>query len=321
VEGSSWYGRPEAGAHRDRAYSFFAEVDRAIGSLSEWAGPDGHVLVVSDHGFGPWEKTLNVNLLLEQWGYLRLPSISRVTRLRSVAGTGQRIVRRVMPRRLLQTLKSRVGRGISWEQSRAFSSHVAEQGIHINVRGELPRGCVDAGEAESIGTELKERLLEFRDPADGDLVVDRVVTREEAVRGPHSKRAPNLFPFCRDQRYELSDTLAASSVLTDHRDRPWGYHHEDGIFIGSGPGLLRGTFDFGLDIVDVMPIALHLLGQAIPDDLDGRVPVDILSGEAKARPITTSGASPEHQRREANPYSAEEEASIEESLRGLGYIE
>ncbi|MGI8790228.1 MAG: hypothetical protein ACR2I4_05010, partial [Actinomycetota bacterium] len=275
----------------------------------------------SDHGFGPWEKTLNVNLLLEEWGYLRLPSISRVTRLRSVAGTGQRLVRRVVPRRLLQSLKSRVGRGIAWEQSRAFASHVAEQGIHINVRGELPRGCVDEGEADGIGSELKERLLEFRDPADGKLVVDRIVTREEAVRGPHSKRAPHLFPFCRDQRYELSDTLAASSALTDHRDRPWGYHHEDGVFIGSGPGLVGGTFDFGLDIVDVMPIALHLLGQAIPDDLDGRVPVDILSGEAKTRPITTSGASPEHQRREANPYSAEEEASIEESLRGLGYIE
>jgi len=321
VEGSSWYQRPEAGAHRDRASSFFSEVDRSIGSLIEWAGPDGHVIVVSDHGFGPWEKTLNVNLLLEQWGYLRLPSISRVTRLRSVAGTGQRVVRRVIPRRMLQSLKSRVGRGIAWEQSRAFSSHVAEQGIHINVRGELPRGCVDAGDAGRIATELKERLLELRDPSDGEPVVDRVVTREEAVAGPHSKRAPHLFPFCRDQRYELSDTLAASSILTDHRDRPWGYHHEDGVFVGSGPGLLKGSFSAGLDIVDVMPIALHLMGQPIPEGLDGKVPMNILSGEAKARPVAVSGSRPAHQRREENPYSAEEEASIEESLRGLGYIE
>ena len=91
--------------------------------------------------------------------------------------------------------------------------------------------------------------------------------------------------------------------------------------MGSGPGLLKGHSSTVLDIVDVMPIALHLMGQPIPEGLDGNVPMHILSGEAKARPVELSGSGPVHERREENPYSAEEEASIEESLRGLGYIE
>lgn len=321
VEFSDWYDHPDAKEARDKATEFFAEVDKSIDALAQWAGSEGHVLIVSDHGFGPWEKTLNVNLLLQEWGYLKLPQVSKMTRTGFVAGTGQRIARRVIPRRWLHSMKARITRNVDWSQTRAFASHVAEQGIHVNVRGDLPLGSVDPGEASKIADEIVERLQELTDPDDGRPVVDTVVRREDAIAGPHTSRAPHLFPFCRDQHYELSDTIAATSAFTDHRDRPWGYHHKDGILVGAGPGLKTGEDAAGLDIVDVVPLLFHLAGLPVPEGLDGSVPSDILAGEAAERAVTTTGVEVEHERSEENPYSKEEEAAIEETLRGLGYVE
>ena len=323
VEGSDWYGRPEAAEFRARAWSYFAELDRAIADLVAWAGEDGNVLVTSDHGAGPWEKTLNVNLLLQEWGYLRLPAVSRITRLSVVAGPIQAAARKLLPRGMLLSAKSRINRGIEWDRTRAFASQVAEQGIHVNERGALPFGIVEPDRVGAIEAELTERLLAFVDPADGAPVVDRVVRREEAARGPFASRAPHLFPVCRDQRFELSDTLAATAVLTDHRDRPWGYHHQDGIFIGAGPAFVPGSLPAPLDIVDVLPTAFRVAGLEVPDGLDGRVAEEVLSdavtGEARG---AVAEAGEETEPGAAHyPFSEEDEQAIEESLRGLGYIE
>ena len=320
VEGSDWFDRPEAPRIREDAWRFYAEVDAGVRDLVEWAGPDGHVVIVSDHGFGPWEKTANLNILLSEWGYLALPGMSRLTRSRVVAGPLQRVARRVLPKSVLVKAKTGVGRRIDWPRTQAFTSHVAEQGIHVNDR-DLPFGWVEEEDVRRIGDEIAERLMELRDPEDGQPVTDVVMRREEVVHGPYAGRAPHLFPFFRGQRYEVSDTLAAGTPFTDHRDRPWGYHHIDGVFIAAGPGVEHRRLDDGLDIVDVLPTTLHLGGYAIPEGLDGRVAEEALSGAARARPaeIAAAAAGPDDQ--EEYPFSEEEEAQIEESLRGLGYIE
>ena len=74
--------------------------------------------------------------------------------------------------------------------------------------------------------------------------------------------------------------------------------------------------------IDIMPTALYLAGLKLPK-LDGAVMSDALpSGwleeqpvriEAMDLPLAGEGAA-------ATPYSAEEEAQIEESLRNLGYL-
>jgi predicted AlkP superfamily phosphohydrolase/phosphomutase len=323
VEGSGWYERPEAAEIRSRAERYFEELDASIADLAAWVGDGGHIVLVSDHGAGPWEKTLNMNLLLEEWGYLRLPPLSRMTRSGFVAGLGQRVARRVVPRKTLLSAKARIGRGIRWNGTEAFASQVAEQGIHINRRDELPGGWVDGARADRLEQELVERLSSLTDPSDGQPAVDRVVERDEVIRGPFARRAPHLFPILRDQRFELSDTLAATGIFTDHRDRPWGYHHLDGIFVAAGPHLVSGTYDPGIEIVDVLPTVFSAAGFQVPAGLDGRVVGEVLSTDHDAEPIpaipggSTSGDDevPDY------PYTPEEEAAVEEALRGLGYIE
>jgi predicted AlkP superfamily phosphohydrolase/phosphomutase len=322
VDCSDWYDRPLSREIRERAHAYFAELDLAIGELVEWAGPDGHAVIVSDHGSGPWEKTVNLNLLLADWGHLALPSLARLTRLKAVAGAGQVLARRLIPRRWLHRAKASVERGIAWERTRAFASHVAEQGVHVNVRGEaFPHGHVDDTEVGSIQRELTERLLALRDPDDGEPVTDRVVARHEVIRGPFEARAPHLFPLFRDQRYEASDTLAAIGPFTDHRDRPWGYHHLDGVFLAAGPAVRPGPLEAALDIVDVLPTVLHMSGLAVPEGLDGRVVARVLTDEAGSRAIDTTAASEDDEGPRTYPFTEKDEEAIAESLRGLGYLE
>lgn len=322
VECSEWFGAPGADAFRDRAWSYFQELDGAIGDIVAWAGEGGNVMVVSDHGAGPWEKTLNVNLLLHEWGLLRLPSVSRLTRTSLVAGPVQTVARKIVPRSVLLSAKSRMNRGLDWSTARAFASQVAEQGIHVNEAGVFPHGVVPDEEVSTVAAELTRRLLELVDPDDGRPVVDAVVPRDEAIEGPFAARAPHLFPVCRDQRIELSDTLAASSVLTDHRDRPWGYHHQDGIFIGAGPAFIDGALPRALEIVDVLPTAFTVAGLSVPAGLDGNAAHEILTieGSVADQPRDDADqAMPDGS--PAYPFSDEDEKQIEESLRGLGYIE
>jgi len=319
VDGTDWYRAPHADEIRDRAFAYFAELDRAIADVVEWAGDDGHVVVVSDHGAGPLEKTVNLNLLLQHWGYLRLPNVSRLTRIGAVAGAGQQLARRIVPRSWLHRAKQSVQRRIVWDETVAFASHIPEQGVHVNERGSMPFGCVQRDDVERVASEIAERLSELRDPEDGLPVVDRVIRRDEVIAGPYADRAPNLFPMLRDQRYELSDTLAASAVFTDNRDRPWGYHHVDGVFIASGPRVRPQRLEAGLDIVDVLPTSLALADLPIPDELDGRLVHDVLGGEAAgvrvaAGPIPSSAG-------DEYPFTPEDEEAIAESLRGLGYLE
>ena len=123
---------------------------------------------------------------------------------------------------------------------------------------------MDPDDASSIEDELEERLLELRDPIDGQPVTDRVVRRAEVI----ADRSPAGRPTCSRCSAVSAmrpPTLAASEPITDHRDRPWGYHHLDGVFLAVGPAVRPGAFEGGLDIVDVLPTALHVSELAVPE--------------------------------------------------------
>ncbi len=228
------FERPEASAIRDRAWSFFDEMDEVIGDLLSWAGNDGYVVTMSDHGFGPKEKVLNVNLALKEWGMLTVggaAGVGQAPGLRKVA----RKVKGVVPKTVWKRAKHAALGNIDWSKTRAFSSPNPQQGIYLNVKGREPNGIVDDADYERVRDEVIERLHELRDPHDGEPVVDLVHKREDVMHGPEANDAPDLFPVCRDYTYELSEGLFSPSVLTDYRDLPRGFHHSAGVYGVAGP--------------------------------------------------------------------------------------
>jgi predicted AlkP superfamily phosphohydrolase/phosphomutase len=310
------FTRPEAGPIRERAWSFFDEMDAAMGDLIEWAGPEGHVLTMSDHGFGPKDKAVNVNRALHEWGLLGIAGAGAIGQSASLRKIARR-VKKVAPKSLWKKAKGAAHSTINWSQTKAFSAPNPQQGIYVNLEEREPHGIVPPGDYDKVRDEIIERFSELVDTDDGKPVLDHIHKREDVINGPLAEGAPDLFPVCRDYSYELSDGLFSPSVLTDYRDLPRGFHHMDGIFGIAGPDA-RMQSGARASLYDIAPTALHLAGLKIPR-MDGRVLEEFLTGdrppviEDMELPLAGEGA-------EAAPYSAEEEAQIEESLRNLGYL-
>lgn len=311
---------PEAEPIRARVWEFFDEMDEAIGELVAWAGEGGFVLAVSDHGFGPKEKVVNVNLALKDWGLLH---VGRTGAAASSPGL-RRVARRlksVVPKPVWKRLKGAAHARVDWSETRAFSAPNPQQGIYLNLKGREPYGIVDESDYEALRTEICERFAALKDPVDGRPVADRVYRREEVMEGPEAELAPDLFPVCRGYSYELSEGLYSPSVITDYRHLPRGFHTMDGIFSIVGPGV-KASAGGRAHVYDIMPTALYLAGLKVPE-CDGRVLTEFLPPgmmtdrppvvEALDLPLAGAGV-------EAAPYTKEEEAQIEESLKNLGYL-
>ena len=314
------FHRPEAAPIRERIWRFFDEMDEMIGDMLEWAGPDAFVVTMSDHGFQGKDKSVNMNLALRQWGLLALSGAGSIAQLGAVRKAGRR-VKAMLPRAVRRRAKAAAHASIDWSKTKAFSAPIPQQGIYVNLAGREPHGIVPAAEYEAVRDEIVERFSSWIDPDDGKPVLDAIYRREEVMEGPETESAPDLFPVCRSYSYELSDGLYSAAALTDYRNLPRGFHHMDGVFGVAGPGVEPST-DNRARLYDMMPTALYLAGLKVPET-DGRVLTELLPAELLAtRPVAVEAMDlpPAGAGAEASPYSAEDEALIEESLRNLGYL-
>ena len=297
----------------------FAAMDGIVGLLEDYADPPngGGVVVCSDHGFTAWEVSVHVNALLERWGYLKLKGSGKAMQ----SGLARKMVplaKRVLPRKLARQAKGRTFAAIDWERTTAFASPIPQQGVFVNVAGRERYGIVPPERVDALKDELAERFLELRDHR-GDPVTDRVHRAEDVFHGDALEGAPDVLPVLRDHRYELDDELFHKEPFTDLSHLPRGVHHPRGIVVVAGAGVRPGRVDGS--VMDVTPTVLHQAGLAVPEGLDGSVLTGAFDPRAlRDRPVATTAAISSADKDETSPYSQEEEALIEESLRGLGYL-
>ena len=296
----------------------FSAIDRIVGLLDDYAGQDGAVVVCSDHGFTAWEVSVHTNALLEEWGYLKLKARARAMQ----TGAARRLVpvaKRFLPRKVSRRAKGATFAAVDWRRTKAFASPIPQQGVFVNLAGREPHGVVSRAELESFKDELTSRWLDLRAP-DGKPVTDRVWRAEEVFDGDAQQGAPDLLPVLRDHRFELDDELFHRRPFEDLSHLPRGVHHPDGIGIVRGPAVDPAASLDG-SVMDVTPSALHLAGLKVPEGLDGSVLTSALTQESlSVKPVRTTAPLSSEAKDESSPYSEEEEALIEESLRRLGYL-
>ena len=91
----------------------------------------------------------------------------------------------------------------------------------------------------------------------------------------------------------------------------------------SGPDAEANVRIPDASLIDIAPTILHLMGEPIPEDMDGKVIEEALTSDyMKANPITfTSSDDSDIKTTQDDIYSEEDTKKIEEKLKGLGYIE
>ncbi|MCO6437629.1 MAG: alkaline phosphatase family protein [Phycisphaerae bacterium] len=296
--------------------AYFRQIDDFLGETVRLAGDDATVLVVSDHGFTGSTEILYVNSWLEQQGWLAWSRDADVVGEDShVLGEGQQYH----------------ATSIDMSRTLAYADSASSNGIHIPVIG--PRGShgVAPEDYAKFRETLRKRLLnECRDPNTGEPLVTAVWTREEIFDGPCGELAPDLTLQLRDHGFV--SVLRGREVLK-RRAVPTGTHHPDGVLLAVGPKIRCETPAAipSVSLLDIAPLALHVLGLEIPRDLEGRAPVELMVDSAVRRRPPRIGAAtqaPPHLKKEPQNVPAESPDTAEEvdeqillRLKALGYME
>ncbi len=316
---------------------FYEKIDSAIGEMLQRIGEDTAVLVVSDHGAGPEEESFFLNNWLSQEGLLgfRQP-ISPLWRFR-FPHLFYKVLRRwkfpgiawTVPlnklRTLGQAIDPREGLNIpyfiDWKKTRAYAGNHTEQGIYINLKGREPMGIVERGAAyEALRDTIIQKLKNLKNDRTGEPVEMRIYKKEEVYSGPNIGDAPDLFVEMREGRCLMQKEIYHKKLFGSAR-KSSGTHRKEGIFILKGREVKSGYSVAGISIVDMAPTILYALGLPIPEDMDGKVIVDVFEDKfAKSNPVTYC-ASPEITgAKEEGVMSHEESEKAKESLRSLGYF-
>jgi predicted AlkP superfamily phosphohydrolase/phosphomutase len=307
---------------------YFVSLDDHIGDLVKTAGPDANFVVVSDHGFGPLRKIVHFNKWLADEGLLALKPIESGRSLRTwkkvlnaagvrrstlvsvgrALGLGRAVDSRV------QQLNPFVG-GVDWASTKVYYQPV--NGFFVNLIGRDMFGAVQPGdEYEAVVADLIRRLERLVDDG-GERLVPVVKRRDELFAGRNVRGLPDVFVEFLDRPYEA---FFQDYDVDEFLQEPgWanGTHRRHGLYIGAGPGFAGGEDVEDLEIFDVAPNVLHLMGFPIPEHMDGRFRRDLF-----AESVTDEATYVDLDRRRGpeRDISADEQKDLEEKLRGLGYL-
>lgn len=305
--------------------------------LERFADERTTVIVLSDHGFGPLTHAVYLNRYFAERGLLGYFKQS-VNPVRSLLQTGVRrlkhpwvgaIKQRVFE--ILPQLKSNLHYSMAygnmdWAVTRAYA--VGTMGnVYINLRGREPQGSAAPEDYEATRAEVIAVMKALIDPETRQPIFDAVYRREEIYQGDALVDAPDVIGLI-DGPYHIAavdwraDTALKSIVekvgsqLLFVSDTS-GQHRMDGILVANGAGILpNAPVSPSPNLIDLAPTILYLLGEAVPEDMDGRVVGELLKIKDWVKYAPAVG----YEQALEDGYSVEEEKTVEERLAGLGYL-
>jgi predicted AlkP superfamily phosphohydrolase/phosphomutase len=225
-------------------------MDRVLGTIRARIPRNATLIVMSDHGFAPYYQKVHLNTWLYRNGYLAL-------------------VRPDEP-------GSPLFGNVFWRRTRAYAAGL--NGLYLNVAGREARGIVTRGaEYDALVAEIEAKLLEFRDPENGERVVTTVYRARDVYHGSEVDAAPDLIVGY-NRGYRSSDDSAlgtvTSELLTPNLGKWTGDHCMDHHLV---PGILVSSRPLRVGdprLIDLPVTILALFGVGAPAAMTGRALID-----------------------------------------------
>lgn len=273
--------------------SAYKNLDNSVGRLINAAGPDTAVFVMSECGAGRMKAGIQLNRWLEQLGLLHPKNGPLVELKRMAENRLLPVIKPLLP----DVLKTVLGNGSStlrnwasssgsyldleWKCTQAFSRK--EGNIYINLEGRDPFGIVKPGEEyDALLRLITEALKQLVDPKTGKPVVARVTRPDKVFYGSLVERAPDLMVEWTNHEYMVTEQFQRDDAIFVDRMRKgmnWpttGSHRHEGVLIAAGPGIRAAGEIDNITQFDLLPTWLRLLNQTLPDDLEGRVLMEMM---------------------------------------------
>ncbi len=239
---------------------FYKAMDNNISKLINQAG-DAAIIVMSDHGFGPLKKTLNINKWLIEEGFITLKR-SSIKKAESLIRKLDRfkIARRIIPVRKREKIRRSLDLNhyLDWKLTKAFVPYGSLCAcLYVNSE--------DKEEIKAILDELSERILKIKDPETGNKVVRRLVITSRLYSPDNSLPDAIIEP---EDGYSFNSSMVRESLFYTPRFRMGaiGRHEMEGIIILSDKisPFIQGKIENEMNIKEVVPTILSFLGVPLP---------------------------------------------------------
>jgi predicted AlkP superfamily phosphohydrolase/phosphomutase len=319
-------------------------IDRLVGEFLDSLPSDTHVILISDHGFCRVERDIYINNWLMENGYLALkdgaaaavkaPMSVRIKKviigLLSAVGLWKYYLS--WRRKKLEAAGDTASTGsaevdvkttwylhnVDWHTTQAAFHSMACRGIRLNVKGRDALGCVEPEEAEALAREIRDRILEMRDPESGRRLITRAWLARDVYHGPYVDNAADIYlepAELHSMHHGFATTLTMPSMQHDHPRS--GDHDQYGVFMACGEHIAAGEVT-GISLADITPTVLHLMDLPVSTDMDGSSITAALHDEwAQKNPVKPIEEPPYYSDEKA---AADDEEKLKERLRDLGYL-
>jgi predicted AlkP superfamily phosphohydrolase/phosphomutase len=212
--------------------AFYQAVDQAIGEAMQKAAGRAELMVLSDHGFAPFNRAVHLNSFLMHQGFLALDDPGAASDAELFAH-------------------------VDWSRTMAYA--LGLNAIYLNLEGREPGGIVPEWNREMVLHRIAARLKEFKDPATGESVVAQVYFPETSYQGRNLKYAPDLLVgFRRGYRASWQTGLGAvpANEIDDNREAWIGDHC---IAAEEVPGVLLANRKIGAAAPRLVDITATIL--------------------------------------------------------------
>ncbi len=235
--GRRGYGGDAYGDNPQVVEDVYTTADELIGRIREKLDENTVLMVMSDHGFGTFNRCMDLNRWLHEQGYLALNDEG----------------------------------GIDWSATRAYSMGLA--GVYINTQGREAEGIVPPAEAEALRREIAEKLENDIDPETGDCPVRQVFESDKIYAGLYAEDASDLIVGW-SQGYRSSwDSVMGRVGESAYSANPKAWAADHCMHPAEVPGVFfcdRKVDSDDIWIGDIAPTVLDQLGVEAPESMDGR---------------------------------------------------
>jgi len=224
----------------------FKNMDDMIGRIRKKMAEKSALFVMSDHGFKPFRRGVNLNSWLARNSYLSLKDG--------------------------QTRSGEWFKDVDWRRTKAYALGLG--GIYINQKGREAEGIVAAAaESKTLRAELKKKLEGLIDDEAGGTAIRRIYDIDEIYSGPYKDNAPDLIiGYSPGWRASWDGvTGIVSDKIFEDNTKAWSGDHC--IDPASVPGVLFSDLVLKAQspsIMDMAPTVLQLFGLEAPAHMDGR---------------------------------------------------
>jgi len=239
------YRPQEALEFGDQIVQMYERFDTVVGELMAKLPASIPIMLLSDHGFAPLRRQINLNTVLYQHGLLQFfgePDYG-------------------------MTLLTQA----DWDNSEAYA--LGLNGIYINQQGREGNGIVPAARRLELLHKIRDSLLAFKDPQTGGHPFANVFISEEIYKGANLALGPDLIVGCHAP-YGLDYGAATGGIteqaIVDNLSRWSGDHIIDPHQV---PAMLMTNFKRSEKtpvIWDMAPTILKLFGQPTPEAMRGK---------------------------------------------------